>query len=125
MKHKKLEDVKLDGAKYETAEVSVESDTKLEDDKGEGKEMILRFFEYTANPLMFIDRTPTAQELFNAHHKEIEIKLWQDGLIPETKVEPRVLISKDCSHYKFIIGCRLGKGQILTQKTLTLAELAK
>lgn len=124
MKHTKLEDVKLDDVKYETAEVQVESDTHLEDDKGEGKELILRFFEYSANPEIFAHRIPSAQELFNAHHKEIEIKLWQDGLVPEAKVDPRILISKDNTHYKFIVSCRLGKGQILTQKPLTLSELA-
>lgn len=122
---KKLDDVKLDGDKYEVEQVQVESKTHLEDDKGKGKELILRFFEYTANPEMFKNKLPSAQELFNAHHREMEIKLWQDGLIPDANIEPRLLLSKNKSHYKFVIGCRLGKGQILTQTPVTLSELAK
>ena len=125
MKNKKLEDVKLDGDKYEVEQVQVDSNTKLEDDKGKGKEVILRFFEYSANPEIFSQRTPTSQELFNAHSREIEIKLWQDGLVPEPQIEPRLLLSKDRSHYKFVVGCRLGRGQILTSTPVTLSELSK
>ncbi len=125
MKHKKLEDKVLDGDNYQVSEVSTESKTKLEDDKGEGKEIILRQFEYTANPETFNNRIPTGQELFNAHQKEIEISLWKDGLVVEPKIDPRLILSKDNTHYKFFIGCRLGRGQILTQTPLTLSESIK
>jgi hypothetical protein len=125
MKKKNLKDVVMDGDKYETSEVSVESNTKLEDDKGKGREVILRFFEYVANPDEFKNKTPTPQALFNAHHREMEIKLWQDGLVPDPVIDPRLILSKDRTHYKFVIGCRLGKGQILTQTPVTLSELAK
>lgn len=123
--NKKLKDVVLDGDTYHTEQVETQSKTKLEDDKGNGKEMILRFFEYTANPDIFKDRTPSAQELFNAHKKEMELKLWQDGMVADPLIDPRLLFSKDKTHYKFVIGCRLGKGQILTSIPLTLSQLVK
>lgn len=122
---KKLKDVKLGGDNYEVEQVQAESKTHLEDDKGAGKEIILRFFEYTSNPEAFKDNPPNPQKLFNAHSREMEIKLWQDGLVVEPKIEPRLLVSKDNTHYKFVIGCRLGRGQILTQTPVTLSELAK
>lgn len=120
----KTKEAILDGDKYQVEEVEAKSKTNLEDDKGKGNEVILRFFEYTANPLAFKDHLPSGQELFNAHLKEMEIKLWQDGLKPDSNIEPRLLFSKDKTHYKFVIGCRLGKGQILTQTPVTLTELA-
>lgn len=124
MKNKKLNDAVLDGHKYEVEQVQTESKTHLEDDKGQGGEIILRFFEYTANPETFKDRIPSGQQLLNAHLKEMEIKLWQDGLKPDPRIEPRLLFSKDRTHYKFVIGCRLGTGQILTETPMTLTEVA-
>ncbi len=34
---------------WEGEEVTAQSDTKIEDDKGTGQEVILRFFEFAAN----------------------------------------------------------------------------
>lgn len=110
---------------WETENVEARSETTLEDDKGEGKELILRFFEFTANPEAFKDRMPSAQELFNAHARQMEVKLWEDGVVVDKNIEPRLLFSKDKTHYKFVIGCRVAKGQILTSTPLTLSELAK
>lgn len=122
---KKLNDAILDGNKYEVEQVQAESKTKLEDDKGVGREIVLRFFEYTANPDVFKSNIPSGQTLFNAHHKEMEISLWRDGLVPEPRIEPRLLFSKDHTHYKFVIGCRAAKGQLILSNPLTLKELAK
>ena len=108
---------------WEGKELQVESGTKLESDKGEGNPLVLRFFDFSANPLAFRDRLPTAQEIFNSHIRGIEMSLWKDGLLIETTLEPRLLLSKAKDHYRIIIGARYNRFKVLKEKPLTLHEI--
>lgn len=108
---------------WEGEEVRAESKTKLESDTGTGQAVILRFFEFGANPETFKQHKPTAQELFNSHKRGIESLLWRDGMKPFDGVEPRLMFSKDKSHYRFIIACIPSAGNVLTDKPKTLSQL--
>jgi hypothetical protein len=107
-------------------DLTVESKTKLEDDKGVGEALTLRFFDFQANPEMFRARMPSAQELFQSHIKQIELELWKDEWRPVEEVSPRLLFAKDKSHYRIVIAARPAKGSQLSYKDspLTLSELA-
>lgn len=117
--------------------LEVESDTKLEADKGVGQELTLRHFFFKPNPEQFKRQIPTTQELFNSHLKQIEIELWKDEWQPFYQVDPRlVFLNKKFqsvpSHdpklewYCFIIAALPAKGSNLsyTAKPQTLAEIA-
>jgi hypothetical protein len=108
---------------WEGEEIGVESDTKLESDTGTGQEIILRFFDFAANPEVFRQHKPTEQELFNSHKKGMEAMLWTDGLTPYEAIEPRLLFSKDKTAYRFVISCIPSAGNTLLEKTNTLSEL--
>lgn len=113
---KKVEDIQWEGE-----EVQAQSDTKLESDLGTGQAVIIRFFEFGADPEMFKQHKPTAQELFNSHRKGIEALLWRDGLKPYEGLEPRLMFSKNQKNYRFIITCI--PMNILTDTPRTLSQL--
>lgn len=108
---------------WEGEEIGAESDTKLEQDIGDGREIVIRFFEFGANPAVFEKAKPTAQQLFNHHLNGIEAHLWKDGLQPFPEVEPRLMFSKDKKRYRFIIAAipRLHAG--FKGETKTLSQL--
>ncbi len=114
----KVEDLQWDGE-----EVQTQSTTNLQDDKGSGQAIILRFFEFGANPEAFKNRKPTAQELFDSHLRGIESLLWGDGLKLYKEVEPRLQFSKNNTRYRFIIACL--PTQALVDKPKTLSELLR
>ncbi len=107
---------------WEGEEVTAESTTKLEEDKGTGHAVVLRFFDFGVNPETFKQHKPTAQELFNSHSRGMEALLWKDQLKPFEGIEPRMMFSKDKSHYRFIIAC-LPMG-VLNEKSMTLTQIA-
>lgn len=111
---KKVEDIQWEGE-----EVSAQSETKLESDTGTGKPIVIRFFDFGANPLVFKQHQPTAQELFDSHRKGIESLLWRDGLKPIEGIEPRLMFSKDKSSYRFVITCVTSQALVDTPKTLS------
>lgn len=103
---------------WEGETVQAESQTKLEQDRGTGQSVILRFFDFGANVESFKQHKPTAQDLFNSHIKGIESTLWRDGLKPYAEVQPRLMYSvdginyepynpkgKQYTHYRFIVAC--------------------
>lgn len=92
------EDVQWDVTKGE-----VHSDTRLEDDTGHGKAVVIRAFDFTANPEAFRLYTPTRQELFNAHKLQIEASLFADQLKIYEEVAPRVMISKNKKNYRIVV----------------------
>lgn len=108
---------------WEGEEVGAESTTKLQEDKGTGQPIVLRFFDFAANPETFRQYRPTAQQLFESHRRGIESMLWSDGLAPYTAIEPRLLFSKDKSQYRFAISCIPSMGNALIDKTKTLSQL--
>ncbi len=109
--------------KWEGEEMQVESETKIESDTGTGQPIVLRFFDFGANPEVFKKHKPTAQELFNSHIRGIESLLWRDGLRQFKEVEPRLMFSKDKTRYRFIIACVPSLGNVLVDKTQTLSQL--
>lgn len=106
----------------EVQQLSTESATKLEDDTGWGPEVILRTFEFSANPETPL---PSAQILFNSHLKGIEGMLWADGLKPADDIEPRLVFAKNRKGYRIFVACRPMLGQTVLEKPRTLSELAK
>lgn len=108
---------------WEGEEISVQSDTKLEEDKGTGQAIILRVFDFAANPEVFKQHKPTAQELFASHLQGMRSLLWRDGLAPYEKVEPRLIFSKDKSSYRFIIPCIATVGSVVIDKPQTLSQI--
>lgn len=119
IENKEVKKVDWEGNEYEAETVKVKSETTLEEDRGTGAPLILRFFEFAANPISFKEYKPTAQELFNHHRRGIEAMLWTDGLKPYEGVEPKLIFAKDKSKYQFAITCTPAQTLIDTTQTLT------
>jgi hypothetical protein len=109
---------------WQVKSMEVESQTHLEDDKGEGNPIKLFFFEFRANPETFARQKPTAQELFNIHLKQMEINMWSQGWSIFTDVNPRLMFAKDKTHYRFIIAGVPSRGRMLNETPKTLMEIA-
>lgn len=108
---------------WEGEEVTAKSKTVLEDDKGTGQAVVIRFFEFGANPKVFKDHKPTAQELFDSHRRGMESLLWRDGLKPFDGIEPRLMFSKDKRFYRFVLTCIPTIGNVLLENPKTLSQL--
>ena len=106
------------------SKVETQSETHLEDDVGYGDAAIVRMFEFAVNPEAFQQYTPTRQELFNYHYKQIEIALWGDGLKVMPDVNPTINMSKDKTKYRIFVGAKPMKGHILTERPRTLSQIA-
>lgn len=109
---------------YDLKSLEVKSKTNLEDDTGEGSAAVIRCFEFGMNPIAFQQYQPTKQELFNSHHKGIEVALWKDGLKVMSDVNPRIVVDEQNMRYKIFVSAKPMKGHILTQVPQTLRELA-
>lgn len=112
------------GTNYDVKQGEVHSDTHLEDDTGTGKKIVIRSFDFRANPAAFKDHTPSKQELFNAHAKQIEIILWKDGLQVMHEVKPQLKLSKNRLYYRIVVGAEARLGEHFNDKALTLAQAA-
>lgn len=108
---------------WQGEEIAAEATTKLSDDTGTGQAVVLRFFDFGANPEAFKKHKPTAQELFNSHLRGMEAMLWKDGLKVFTDTTPRLMFSKDNKNYRFIIACVPAKGHLMNERPQTLTEL--
>lgn len=110
---------------YEISTMEAESTTKLEHDEGHGAAIVIRRFKFKANPEYFKEgNAPTKQELFNAHHKGIELALWKDGLTVWPDVDPRLVVHEQEGTYEIFVGARPSRGQNLNYEPLTLAQIA-
>jgi hypothetical protein len=110
------------GVEWEATRAEVHSDTNLEDDKGHGKAIVIRSFDFLANPETFKQQIPTKQELFNAHRIQIEGALFRDDLKVYEDVSPKVIISKNKKYYRIIVaGLPWGMNNA---KIPTLSEIA-
>lgn len=113
---------------YDVKQGEVHSDIKLEADQGDGKTIVIRSFDFKANPQAFKERTPSKQELFNAHAKQIEIVLWKDGLKVMPDVAPQLIMDKKRRGYRIVVGAEPEKGQLIDSLTLdkqqTLSQAA-
>ena len=109
--------------------VSVEADTKFSDDHGTGEAVIIRTYEFAANPETFTQyekfhgHLPYAQEVFESHKVGIEAMLWGDGLMPDPSVETKLIFSKDKTRYLITVGARPMNGGSLPVNTQTLSEI--
>ena len=107
---------------YEVTKGEVHSSTNLEDDTGTGKAVMLKFFEFGANPEAFKARIPTGQELFNAHRHQIEYILSQEDLEIYEGFPPKISISKNKKSYRIVVaGLPWGLSRT---KIKTLSEIA-
>ncbi len=113
---------------YDVKQGEVHSDIHLEEDTGHGKTVVIRSFDFQANPSAFKERTPSKQELFNAHAKQIEVVLWKDGLQVMPDVKPQLVLSKQRNHYRIIVGAEPRKGHLISSldqdKYQTLSQAA-
>lgn len=121
-------DGSTDTTHYDVKQGEVHSDTHLEDDKGEGGAVVIRSFIFRANPEAFRERTPSKQELFNAHAAQIESVLWEDGLKVMPEIKPQLKLSKDRKGYRIIVGAEPRNGQNIVgqdkHKFQTLSQAA-
>lgn len=116
-------DAPVENVNWDVTKGEVHSTTQLTDDTGSGGAVLIRSFDFKANPEAFKDRLPTEQELFNAHLRQIEIVLLQDGLKVFTDVKPRLKISKSKTHYRITIGAEPMRGFLLHERPKKLTEL--
>jgi len=121
-KTSKSGEVKPESEQWYGQEAQASSDPLI--DSGTGTPVIMRFFEFEANPEMFKTK-PSNQDLFNAHAQQIRLMLWGDGLEPFQAIEPRVIRSKNKPFYRIMITCIPKKGVALNDTTLTLQQLIK
>lgn len=121
-------DTSAKGTNYDVKQGEVHSDIKLEADEGDGKTIVVRSFDFKANPQAFKERTPSKQELFNAHAKQIEVILWKDGLKVMPDVKPQLILSKQRNHYRIVVGAEPEKGHLINSLVLdkqqTLSQAA-
>lgn len=121
-------DSNVDGHDYEVKQGEVHSDIKLEADKGDGKAIIIRSFDFQAHPDAFKHTTPSKQELFNAHAHQIQTILWKDGLQVMEEVRPQLILSKQRNHYRIVVGAEPAKGHLMNSlykdKFQTLSQAA-
>ena len=110
---------------YDVQSVEAQSNTKLEDDIGQGQAAIIRCFEFGINTEAFKQYTPTKQELFNSHYKGIEMALWRDGLKVIQDVAPRITLNEEKGTYSIFIGAVPQRGSALYETPQTLAQLTK
>ena len=110
------------GDKHEVSSIEVNSDTKLQQDKGEGKTVLVRCFVFAIDPETFKVYTPTKQELFNSHYKGIETALWRDGMKVIPEVNPRIVVMQQEGKYRIFVGAQPMKGHILKEQPKTLTE---
>lgn len=116
-------DAPVDNIGWDVQQAEVHSDVQLSEDTGFGGAVIVRAFEFHANPEAFRIHTPTAQELFNSHLMQIEQSLMVDGMKVMTDVAPRVKVSKDKTKYKITVGAEPMKGQTLLERPKTLTQI--
>lgn len=113
---------------YDVKQGEVHSDIKLEADEGYGKTIVIRSFDFKVNPQAFKERTPSKQDLFNAHVKQIEIVLWKDGLKVMPDVAPQLIMDKKRRGYRIVVGAEPEKGQLINSLVLdkqqTLSQAA-
>lgn len=114
----------IEGQDWRGQTVEVESETKLEADKGTGIPVIIRSFQFATNPQAFEHHKPTAQEIFDSHRAGISAMLWTDGLRPIESESPRLVFAKDNKSYMIFVTCTTGLGQTLIETPKTLSEIA-
>lgn len=109
--------------KWEGQELEVQSDPLV--DTASGRPIILRYFEFTANPETFEKMQPNTQDIFTSHARQIEMFLWKDGLEPIKTIPPRVIFSKKKDSYRIFVTCQAKVGVAVLDTPQTLQDLIK
>lgn len=109
---------------YSGQTLEVRSKTHLEADEGTGQHYILRTYEFATDPKYIREGLPDAQVIFESHMKGIAGMLWADGFTPVTELQPRIIFRKDKVKYLIMVWARPSVGQIVTDKSITLSEIA-
>lgn len=105
--------------RWEATKGEVHSTTNLEDDTGEGREVVIRCFKFQLPP--GIPETPSNETLAKAHQGRIEAFLWQDGL--ELVREPVVVMGKKGKFEIFAIAVPSKGNLIWNHKPQTLTQI--
>jgi hypothetical protein len=116
--------VGMHGHEHDVSTIEAKSTRHLEEDIGEGNAAILRCFTFAINPQVFKEHPPTKQELFNHHHKGIELALWRDGMKVMPEVNPKIVVNQKKMQYQIFVGAQPMKGYILQERPQTLSEIA-
>lgn len=119
-------EIKGNISQWETDDISkveATSETHLEDDKGEGGPVILRVFEFAANPAAFREHKPTKQELFSHHAKGIEAMLWSDGLRVVHEHDPKISVNRRKTKYRIFVAATPARGHLLHASPQTLSDI--
>lgn len=95
--------INKDAVEWDVQQGEVHSEARLEEDTGEGKAVVIRAFDFAANPKAFKEKLPTSQELFNAHKNQIYGHLLSDSLTVYEEVSPKILISKNKKFYRIYV----------------------
>ena len=109
----RLGKVVMDGNTHDVASLETKSETRLEDDRGEGNVNVIRKYTFKANPKAFHQHQPTKQDLFNHHLKGIEISLWKDGMQFNTDIEPQLHFDEKKAMYHIFVGAKVARGHIV------------
>ncbi len=88
-------------------------------DKGLGKPLVLRTFEFAVK--FSNEKPPTRQELFNSHWPQIKNIIWGDGLVANTDVNPRIVIGK--RRYRIFVLCEPKFRVMVADKPQTLQQV--
>lgn len=109
---------------YDASNVEAQSQTRLEDDRGEGESIVIRCFKFSLNPETFLKNPPSKQDLFNSHLKGIEMALFGDGLKIFDEVPPRLTFDVEKLQYSIFVAARPRRGYLLNERPQTLTEIA-
>jgi hypothetical protein len=121
---KELGKVEMHGHKHEMVTAEVQSKRSIEEDIGEGREVILRQFTFGMNLQTFKEVRPNKQMIFNSHLRGIEAALWRDGMKIMPEVEPRISFDVEKAQYSIFVTARPMKGHLVTQTPQTLSQIA-
>lgn len=123
----KLEDKQFKEAKVDTTweGQSLETpNTRLEDDAGVGKKIIIRRFEFGLRPLQKGEKAPSNQQLLEYFKPQVFQMLWKDGW---TQCEAiRTLLSKDHQHFYIFVPAEAtgsGSNSVILETPLTLKQI--
>lgn len=104
-------------------ELQVNSDPLI--DLQTGDNVLLRVFDFGANPENLKRDKPTKQQLFDSHVKQIMTMLWSDGLEPAKEINPLIQISKKKEKYRILMWCRAKSGVAWADTPQSLQEITK
>lgn len=108
---------------WEGQEVQVNSDPVI--DPGTGETVLMRVFDFGANPEALKRDKPSKQQIFDNHIKQIQTMLWSDGLEPMKELNPLIQVSKKKEKYRIILWCRARAGVVWSDKPQNLQDIMK